>query len=163
MPGTRNGRSLLAVIGVAAVFIACLLQTDRRPAAQADDAANTNAAVEPVEKDMHEFMEYVFEPTFKRLKPAMASQPADNAGWKIIKADGLILAEGGNLLLARQPEEHADAWVQLATTVRKHGGEVYAAGKKKDFAAARTAYTAMIESCNTCHKKFADGEHQLEP
>lgn len=163
MPGTRNGRSLLAVVGVAAVLIACSLLADQPPAAQADDAAKINAAVEPVEKDMHEFMEYAFEPTFKRLKPAMAAQPADNTGWKVIKADGLILAEGGNLLLARQPEEHADVWVQLATTVRKHGGELYAAGKKKDFAAASMAYTAMIENCNACHKKFADGEHQLEP
>jgi hypothetical protein len=53
--------------------------------------------------------------------------------------------------------------VQFATTVRKHGGELYAAGKKKDFASARTAYTAMIRSCNECHEQFADGKHQLEP
>ena len=29
---------------------------------------------------MHEFMEYVFEPNYKRLKVVMASEPADNAG-----------------------------------------------------------------------------------
>jgi hypothetical protein len=154
---------LLALAGATALLTVCSLLTNPRPAVQAGDEAKAAAAVEPVETDMHEFMEYAFEPTFKRLKPAMAAAPADNAGWKVIKADGLILAEGGNLLLARQPEEHADVWVQFATTVRKHGGELYAAGKKKDFASARTAYTAMIRSCNECHEQFADGKHQLEP
>src|SRR5262245_18130875 len=64
-------------------------------------------AAKPVESDMHESMEYVFEPTYKRLKPAMASAPADNKGWKAIKADSLILAESGNLLLIRQPDKDA--------------------------------------------------------
>jgi hypothetical protein len=163
MPGIRKGRNVWAVICVSTTLVGTALLTDHRPTARGGDEATVAATVEPVEKDMHEFMEYVFEPTFQRLKPAMAEQPADNAGWKVIKADGLILAEGGNLLLSRQPEEHADVWVQLATLVRKHGGELYAAGKKKDFAAARTAYTAMIQRCNECHERFAGGEHQLEP
>jgi len=162
MPSIRNGRKILPVICLAMALMGVALLTSPGRAVRAGDATKP-AAVEPVEKDMHEFMEYVFEPTFKRLKPAMAETPADNKGWKVVKADGLILAEGGNLLLSRQPEEHADVWVQLATAVRKHGGDLYAAGKKKDFATAKTAYTAMVQSCNECHKKFADGEHQLEP
>lgn len=42
----------------------------------------------------------------------MASEPTNNAGWKTIKSDALILAEGGNLLLSRSPEDkdEADAW-----------------------------------------------------
>lgn len=160
---TINRRSLRAGICVVAAVAVFSLLNGKRPAAQAGDAAKAAAGVEPVEKDMHEFMEYVFEPTFQRLKPAMASEPADSKGWKVIKADGLILAEGGNLLLARQPEEEADEWNRLATTVRKHGGELYAAGKKKDFSAAKSAYVAMVTSCNECHQKFAGGEHQLEP
>ena len=38
----------------------------------------------------------------------MAAAPADNAGWKAVKSDALILAEGGNLLLLRQPPDEAD-------------------------------------------------------
>ena len=41
--------------------------------------------------------------------------------------------------------------------------EFYGAAKAKDFDAARKHYETMIQRCNTCHQKFADGEHQLTP
>ena len=67
--------------------------------------AAMNQATEAVEPDMHEFMEYYFQPTYRRLKETMAAAPADNAGWKAIKADSIILAESGNLLIGRGPED----------------------------------------------------------
>ena len=121
------------------------------------------AAPQAVEKDMHEFMEYVFQPTYLRLKQAMAAEPADNKAWKPIKADSLILAEGGNLLLMRAPEKDAAAWNELSAAVRDAGAGLYAAAKKKDFQAARPHYEQMLKKCNACHDQFADGEHQLAP
>jgi hypothetical protein len=117
----------------------------------------------PVEQDMHEFMEYVFEPAYKRLKPALAAPPADNSGWKIIKADGLLLAEGGNLLLLRKPEDDKAAWDELSAAVRDAGSALYQAARAKDYPAARGHYEAMLKKCNACHDKFAAGEHQLAP
>ncbi|QDU36044.1 hypothetical protein Mal4_03270 [Maioricimonas rarisocia] len=141
------------------------MTADGRFSAEAADDAAGGAAVEPVEDDMHEFMEYVFQPTFKRLKPAMASEPENNAGWKTIKSDALILAEGGNLLLSRAPEDkdEADAWAKLSVAVRKSGGELYAAAKKREYKGARGAYETMIRHCNACHDEFAGGEYQLSP
>lgn len=112
---------------------------------------------------MHEFMEYYFQPTYKRLVVTMAKEPADKAGWRGIKADALILAKGGNLLLAHTPETDGPAWNELSAAVRNAGAEFYKAGKARDFAAARKHYEAMLKSCNECHDKFADGEHQLTP
>lgn len=129
-------------------------------AASPQDEA-TNA--EPVESDMHEFMEYVFQPTFKRLQPAMSAEPTDHQGWKSIKADSLILAEGGNLLLIRQPEEGANDWAKHSVQVRDFGGELYRAAKTKDYPLARKNYESMVESCNACHQQFAHGEHILTP
>ncbi|HAH43371.1 MAG TPA: hypothetical protein DCM07_00690, partial [Planctomycetaceae bacterium] len=125
---------------------------------------NEKTAVgEPVEPDMHEFMEYVFQPTYKRLKQAMASEPADRNAWKSIKADSLILAEGGNLLLLHKPEENRKAWDAHSIEVRKAGGQLYQAAKAKDFKAAQMHYQSMLKNCNACHQQFADGEHQLKP
>ncbi|MBW3600878.1 MAG: hypothetical protein KY475_26880 [Planctomycetes bacterium] len=117
----------------------------------------------PVEDDMHEFMEYAFQPTYRRLKEAMAATPADNAGWKAIKADALLLAEGGNLLLLRTPAENPEVWREHSVAVRELGGKLYQAGKTRDFPAGRKHYEAMLKSCNRCHDEFADGEHQLAP
>jgi hypothetical protein len=130
-------------------------------------AAKVAVAAEPVpqvvEKSMHEFMEYVYQPAYKRLQPAMASAPADNAGWKVLKAESLVMAEAANLLLNRAPETDAADWKQLSVEVRTHGGELYAAAKKKDFAAARSAYETMLKSCNACHDQFHKGKPQLAP
>jgi hypothetical protein len=38
-------------------------------------ATQTATGANPVESDMHEFMEYVFSPTYERLKASMASLP----------------------------------------------------------------------------------------
>lgn len=132
-------------------------------AVQAAPAAEKKDAAEPVESDMHEFMEYVFQPTFKRLKPVMAAAPADNTGWKAIKADALILAEGGNLLLIRQRKDGVEDWVKHSVQVRDFGGQLYRAAKAKDYANARKQYESMVQNCNACHQQFAGGEHILTP
>lgn len=127
-------------------------------------APEADPAPQAVEDDMHEFMEYVFQPTYRRLKAAMAAEPANNQGWKAIKSDGLILAEAGNLLLLRTPkDDDTGAWNNTSVGVRQLGGKLYQAAKKKDYPAARQHYTAMLQQCNSCHQKFAGGEHQLTP
>ncbi|MCA9110441.1 MAG: hypothetical protein KDA52_10860 [Planctomycetaceae bacterium] len=135
-------------------------QSETLYAAQPQDVAND---AEPVESDMHEFMEYVFQPTYLRLKPLMSVTEPDNKTWKSIKADSLILAEGGNLLLIRQPEENAVDWVKHSVHVRDFGGQLYRAAKAKDYPLARKNYESMVENCNACHHQFAHGEHILNP
>ena len=130
---------------------------------QAAPPSDKQDAAEPVEPDMHEFMEYVFQPTFKRLNPVMATAPADNQTWKSIKADSLILAEGGNLLLIRQPKDDPADWVKHSVQVRDFGGQLYRAAKAKDYTMARKHYEAMVQNCNACHQQFARGKHILIP
>ncbi len=130
---------------------------------QAAVAANDKGTTVPVEPDMHEFMEYVFQPTFRRLKPAMATAPTDNKVWKAIKADALILAESGNLLLMRKSEADVADWIEHSVQVRDFGGDLYRAARAKDHPTARKHYEAMVENCNACHHQFAGGEHILAP
>ncbi|MBW3541362.1 MAG: hypothetical protein KY476_13930 [Planctomycetes bacterium] len=135
-------------------------------ASAAGAAAKDAPAPAAVEPDMHEFMEYAFEPAYKRLKAAMAEAPSNAAGWKPIKADSLVLAEAGNLLFFRVPQgatETPPEWLAHAVAVRDEGGKLYAAAKKREFPAARKHYESMIAKCNACHQEFAGGEHQLMP
>jgi cytochrome c553 len=152
----------IIVIGVT-VMAASNMLFGIAPDARAESPSQTRTTAQPVEDNMHEFMEYVFQPTYKRLKEAMASEPTDNGAWKAIKSDALILAESGNLLLIRKPKELADVWTQHSVVVRELGGNLYQAARKKDYESARRNYTSMLTKCNSCHDKFADGEHQLKP
>jgi hypothetical protein len=133
------------------------------PASSASEDKNDAQQPVAVEGDMHEFMEYVFEPPYKRLKAGLSSAPADRTAWKEIKSDALILAEATNLLLHRQPDEHANAWVKNAQIVRQQGGQLYQAAKQRDFDLSKKQFAEMLKKCNHCHDQFAGGKHQLSP
>jgi len=131
--------------------------------ARAADKEPTKATPKPVPVNMHDFMEGVFQSPYKRLKTGMAAEPKDAAGWKAIRSDALILAEGGNLLLLRLPEKDVDLWTKYSVDSRDAGADMVKAAKAKDFAGAKKAYELMLTHCNACHKKFEDGKHILAP
>ena len=156
-------KHLLAALTLAAT--AALLSASLPDASQASPwlRAVPEDGPQPVEESMHEFMEYVFQPAYLRLKQAMATAPADNKGWKALKSDSLILAESCNLLFDRAPDDKAADWKAHAKAAREKGGQLYAAAKAKDFTAAGAAWKSMLESCNGCHRQFEDGKHILQP
>jgi len=136
---------------------------DAAQAAPAEKTAAEGPQARVVEESMHEFMEYVFQPTYRRLKGAMAEEPSDKKGWKAIKSDSLILAESCNLLFARLPEESAEDWARHSAMSRDEGDALYQAARKKDFDGATKAWKGMLNNCNACHRQFEDGKHILSP
>jgi len=116
----------------------------------------------PVEEDMHEFMEYINQPSYKRLKREMAKSD-DELKWGAIKAEALTLAEVGNLLMIRKPDEDAGDWARHAVTVRENGRKLYVSAKAKQVDGVRASYREMIKNCNQCHEQFAHGEYILSP
>lgn len=121
--------------------------------------AAVTAETEPVEPNMHEFMEYYFQSPFRRLERAMRKPPEETRAWKEIKSDTLILAESGNLLLGRT-EENVEAWDKHSIAVRETGREMYKATLESDFETAKVHFQSMVDNCNACHDQFADGKHQ---
>ncbi len=119
--------------------------------------------LKPVDVTMHDFMEGMFQAPYRRLKPNMAAEPKDNATWKAVRSDALIMAEGSNLLLIRKPEKDVEAWNRMSIDSRDAGVELLKAAKKKDYAASKAAYEKMLTHCNACHQKFDMGKNQLTP
>lgn len=130
-------------------------------AATLSDTATENDEFEPVD-DMHHFMEYVCEPSYKALKEIMLKAPADRRAWKPFKNHALVLAETSALVSARGPEdpEKAKQWKQIALGVYKTGKALYKSAG--DFEEATKQYGLMIDNCNQCHTVFAKGKHQLK-
>lgn len=165
----RPWSMLVVLVAVGIVATLAAMQSGTVAPASAEEAAtkagsdSTAADVLPVEDSMHEFMEYVFEPGYKRLKLEMAKDEKDRAVWKAIKGDALTLAEAANLLLARAPKEDGDDWKAYAVSTRKAGQVFYQAARAADGAAASSAWREMLVNCNACHQQFADGKHQLAP
>ena len=157
-------RNLMLLSALAVVVAFVLLQCTTTPnPVRADDKTAAAATIVPVDVNMHDFMEGVFQGTYRRLKPAMAAEPTDRQVWKTIRSESLILAEGGNLLLVRKPEKDVAKWVEFSVAVRESGAQLYKAAKEKDFAGSKKAYELMLTQCNACHKHFDEGKNQLAP
>jgi hypothetical protein len=155
----------IILVSALAVLLSLLLMrlATSTKSVRADDKSPAAVTNVPVETNMHDFMEGVFQGPYRRLKPAIAAEPADRQGWKTIRSESLILAEGGNLLLFRKPEKDVEKWAQFSVAVRDSGAQLYSAAKQKDFASSRKAYESMLTHCNACHKHFDDGKNQLAP
>ena len=161
-------KSLICFVVVSVLWVAATLFI---PSSAQEVQASSASSFRPlpedeaviVEDSMHEFMEYVFQPTYRRLKKTMAEEPTANSGWKALKSDSLILAESSNLLFARTPDENGADWNKHAAASRRDGAELYKAARKKDFTEATAAYKRMLESCNACHRQFENGKHILTP
>lgn len=134
-----------------------------QPSATAVPSNSPPTDIVPVDTNMHDFMEAMFQTPYRRLKEAMANEPKDNNGWRAVRSDLLILAEGSNLLVLRKQEKDQSKWDEFSLASKKAGEAAFKAGKKKNFAETRKAYESMLVQCNDCHKMFADGKHQLAP
>ncbi len=153
---------LLSALAVGLFLLLMRFTTTANPV-RADDKPPAAPTIVPVEVTMHDFMEGVFQGPYRRLKTAMAAEPTAGPGWKTIRSEALILAEGGNLLLARKPEKDVEKWAEFSVAVRESGAQLFKAAKQKDFARSQKAYEAMLTHCNACHKHFDDGKNQLTP
>ena len=112
---------------------------------------------------MHDLMEGMFQAPYLRLKASIESEPKNNVGWRAIRSDLLILAEGSNFLVLRKQEKDQAMWDEHSIASKKDGEKALKAAKKKNFAETRKSYESMLVHCNDCHKSFADGKYQLVP
>ncbi len=152
-------RFCILLIFIGSIGLGSYLQ----PRAVAIPANNLPAEIVPVDTNMHDLMEGMFQAPYRRLKEAIASEPKDNNGWKAIRSDVLILAEGSNFLVLRKQEAEQAKWDEYSLASKLSGEMAFKAAKQKNFAETRKAYEAMLTHCNDCHKTFAKGKHQLVP
>ncbi len=153
---------------VALTAISCLLLcaaklSSARPGSSRD-AARTNDGPKPL-VDVEQLMEHVVNPGFLAAKECLREKPADAKSWKAVQSASIILGESGNLLLFRKPADaDMNEWTALSVELRDAGDRLIKAARAKDFDAAKTAYRAVVASCNKCHERFGDdGEPKIEP
>lgn len=146
------------IAGMAVLAIALVVNRGK-----AEGESEGAPKLDPVESDMHEFMEYAFGPIFEQLKASLREAPAEGKDWVPVKAYSLVLAENGNLLMMRPSEDDVEGWNRMSAEMRDQGRLLYQAAKKRNYADARKQYEALVTKCNACHEEFAGGEYLQEP
>ncbi len=133
-------------------------------AVEAEKSDDTEEAFAPVD-NMHHFMEYICEPSYKTLQASMANKPANRRAWSPIKSAALILAETSSIVAARGPkddEKKMAEWNKISADVYTSAKALYGAAGKGNYDLAKKQYGLMIENCNKCHTVFDNGKHQLK-
>lgn len=154
---------LAIIISLSSAFIfsnASGNQPQNKVMPQSAPQTTTEDDFEPID-NMHHFMEYICEPSYKGLKQVLATEPADRKAWKAFKNHALVLAESSALVAARGPEDEAEnkQWKAISLEVYQSGKSLYKS--VGNYAEAKKHYGTMLDSCNRCHTVFAKGKYQL--
>ena len=90
-----------------------------------------------------------------RLARSLAAPPADAAAWEQARSDAAMIAEAGNLLLARQPPKGSAAgWRQRAADFRAAAQTLLRAMERRDFSAAQQSLRELPQTCAACHAEY---------
>ena len=90
-----------------------------------------------------------------RLAQSLAAPPASEEQWELARSEAAIVAEAGNLLLARRPPKGtASGWRERATAFRSEALTLLHAIERRDFPAAQESLRTMPQTCAACHADY---------
>lgn len=80
--------------------------------------------------------------------------PKTDEAWTSLKANAVIVAEAGNLLLlGDRVRDHGD-WVKFSQAMTDAGAVALRAAESKNVDAASLAGDKLLETCSQCHEKY---------
>lgn len=78
--------------------------------------------------------------------------PQTEAEWATVRRSALTLAEAGNLLRSRGPDQ--PEWIKDAKLLAAAGTAAYQAAQAKDTKALASVADSLDASCTGCHKQY---------
>jgi hypothetical protein len=85
---------------------------------------------------------------------AASEPPRDANDWIALRAQALMLAESGNLLLIGTRVRDEDEWTRQAAALRDAAAAAAKAAAAKDATALSEAGERVYETCEQCHQQY---------
>ena len=85
---------------------------------------------------------------------AASEPPSDAKDWIALRAQALMLAESGNLLLVGTRVRDENEWTRQAAALRDAAEAAAKAAGAKDAMALSEAGERVYETCEQCHQKY---------
>jgi hypothetical protein len=101
-----------------------------------------------------EVMSAVVEPSSTAVFRAASNAPQADADWVAVRAQALVLAESGNLLLVGSRLRDADEWARAAAALREAAHGAATAAETRNAAALEAAGEKVYETCEQCHSRY---------
>jgi hypothetical protein len=108
-------------------------------------------------------MEGMTDPNFRGVQRQLKEEPANVETWTFVRGQALLVAESGNLLMLRPPNNAgAQSWQEMAVAERLAATRLARAAGSRDYVKSRVALADLTNACNRCHKAFRV-EARLDP
>ena len=101
------------------------------------------------------FMKKFTDPLMESLHEKLAQEPTSPRDWRGVEDEASSGAEIANLVAIRNDEDaqHPE-WQDMTKVMFDASVALAASAKERDYAASKTNYEALVNSCNACHQKI---------
>lgn len=101
-----------------------------------------------------QLMEVFVIPASDALFDVSSEPPKNDAEWKRLRNNALILAESGNLLMMGSPAEDKDIWMKYSRALVDAGTVALKAVEAKNVDDLIQAGDPILAACQGCHDRF---------
>ncbi|HLW68179.1 MAG TPA: hypothetical protein VKS79_22875 [Gemmataceae bacterium] len=100
-------------------------------------------------------MEGMVHPNFQALEKTLKGNDIDKESWTFARGQSLLIAEAGNLLMLRPPNNAGqDSWMKDAMELRTSATELARVVSTQNRLQSRTSLVLLSNTCNNCHQTF---------
>lgn len=100
---------------------------------------------------MSELMTRIIQPTSDAVFYVSRFPPEDEAAWRQLENQTLMLAESANLMLIPGYRQEQEQWLRDTLLMRDASVAAWEAAKTQDLDALMELNNALYESCESCH------------
>ena len=124
--------------------------------------AQAPASFQPV-GNMSQLMIDIIYPTSDSIFYADREPPKNQKDWNVLRAQALMLAESGNLLMIEGRARDQDNWIKDSRMLIDVGMAAFKAAQAKDLNGILALNDQLNTACMTCHQQYRPGYHRRRP
>ncbi len=125
-------------------------------------SAQAPPSVRPV-GNMSQLMIDIIYPASDAIFYVDRDPPKNQRDWNVLRAQALMLAESGNLLMMAGRARDQDNWITDSKMLIDIGEAAFKAARAKDMAGIRALNDSLNTACVTCHEQYRPGYHRKTP
>jgi hypothetical protein len=110
--------------------------------------------------NMSQLMIDIVYPTSDALFYVDREPPKNQHEWSLLRAQALMLAESGNLIMMAGRARDQENWIKYSKIMIDLGTTAFKAAQAKDLDAIRALNDPLNDVCVNCHLQYRPGYHK---
>jgi hypothetical protein len=113
--------------------------------------------------NMRQLMIDIIYPTSDVLFYVDRDPPKNEHEWSLLRAQALMLAESGNLIMMAGRARDQENWIKYSKIMIDLGTTAFKAAQAKDLDGIRALNDPLNDVCVNCHLQYRPGYHKRPP